>query len=558
MVWDKWGVRKEEYDRIKKYKRTKESEGLFNRTPSKDTLFKANTDSQSWDGFSFVLGGNKLSARDIKAQLRQEQTGIGSCLSNKECPTGYACIDGQCVKIYTRDSTTWGTCGEQRINFPCKSRGPKTKNECSSSRPGPGDCLDSGCGSGPKCCRQNANGDIDCYCGDCESNESGICSIYCDTTYKLFGTVWSGCGKPGGVGLCDGNICDECSECEYPFGGGNPKCEKYEDGDPISPCWCSGCNEPCERCNTDPDSSQFGDCYVDGNNCYSCCSVTNPECTCGPLTELGGSITACSPYYGEACAEKLQKKINALCEKKCATEPDPCAPTGSTKYCVQGSAPIDPSTNPEGPAGYTCPEGKRCKYTGYLEGNGKTCYLFSTWVIDEIPEDCEKCDCNCNDDCPDCKLCGADGECYDDPDCNVNVDIYLDYEFTRDQFGQCFSTFVCFKNQIVTGSSLLRANVSIEDARKWSIVLQPQGSVNTQVKLCTGTCVDIGGQFACQGGTANCTTPDQFAYIYDQDGNYVASYTVTRCWQIGFCNLRKWQETFDRFGTGSLRFEIIP
>jgi hypothetical protein len=428
MVWDKWGIRKEEYDRIKKYRRTKESEGLFNRTPSADTLFKANTDSQSWNSFSFTSGNFVPSPADIKAQLDEEQTGIGSCISNKQCPTGYACIDGKCVKIYTRDNTTWGTCGDERLDFPCKERGPKTTNECSTSRPGPGDCQDSDCGSGPKCCRQNADGSVSCYCGSCEDVESGVCSVYCDTTFKLFGTVSAGCSKSGGVGVCGGNICTECSECEVDVFGGAPKCQKYEQGNPSAPCWCNECNNPCERCQTDPSASNFNNCVFDATNCNTCCSVTNPECECGSLLALGGTISACTPYLGRPCMDVLYEKIGALCAEKCEKEPDPCAATGSDKYCVNGSAPIDPATNPEGPAGYTCPSGQVCEYTGFLEGGGKTCYLFKTWTLDEIPSKCVETGCNCNNDCGDCKICNGNGECESDPACaNVIWDLWFRY-----------------------------------------------------------------------------------------------------------------------------------
>jgi len=440
MVWDKWGVRKKEYDRIKKYRRTKESEGLFNRTPSEDTLFKANTDSQSWDSFSFTSGNFVASPADIKAQLDEEQTGIGSCISNKQCPTGYACIDGKCVKIYTRDNTTWGTCGDERLDFPCKERGPKTTNECSTSRPGPGDCQESDCGSGPKCCRQNADSSVSCYCGFCEDVEAGVCNVYCDTTYKLFGTVSAGCAKSGGVGLCDGNICSECSECEVDLFGGPPKCQRYEPDDPFAPCWCTTCDGPCERCQTDPSASNFGNCVFDATNCNSCCSVTNPECECGSLLALGGTISSCSPYLGRPCMDVLYEKIGALCAEKCEKEPDPCAATGSYKYCVNGSAPIDPATNPEGPAGYTCPSGKVCEYTGFIEGGGQTCYLFNTWTLDEIPTDCEDCGCNCSNDCGDCQICGEDGNCTADPACeNALFTITWSYTQTYSYYGISFN-----------------------------------------------------------------------------------------------------------------------
>jgi hypothetical protein len=34
-----------------------------------------------------------------------------------------------------------------------------------------------------------------------------------------------------------------------------------------------------------------------------------------------------------------------------------------------------------------------------------------------VPPECEECDCNCDDDCRDCEICGSSGVCIDDPEC---------------------------------------------------------------------------------------------------------------------------------------------
>lgn len=551
MVWDKWGIRKKEYDRVKKYKRTKESEGLFNRAPSSNTLFKANTDSQSWDSFSFTSGNFTPSPADIKAQLDEEQLGIGSCLSNKQCPTGYACIDGKCVKIYTKDGTSWGTCGDERLNFPCKEAGPKTTNECSTSRPGPGDCQESGCGSGPKCCRQDRDGSVSCYCGFCEDVESGVCSVYCDTTYKLFGTVSSGCSKNGGVGNCEGNICIECAECvEDPFGG-PPQCQRYERGDPSLPCHCVGCDGPCERCQRDPNASNFNDCYFDANNCYTCCSVTNPDCDGRPLTELGGSISACTPYLGKSCQQVLSEKIAAACAEK-DKEPDPCAPTGSDKYCVNGSAPLDPETNPAGPAGYVCPPGKRCTYTGFIEGGGQTCYLYNTWVADEIPADCEVCDCNCENDCGDCQFCNAEGICEAAPECgNLTFDLKVSQTTTESTWQFTFGFCGCAVNS-VSGPTVttLLTGLTQEEVNRYGLqktILGPPTAGAAIVQTCVDSTDPNGNPQQCAQSPYRDCAVESYRYDLTYDGVVIQgagawSSAVSGCTQPFGAGIIGWRE----------------
>jgi len=57
-----------------------------------------------------------------------------------------------------------------------------------------------------------------------------------------------------------------------------------------------------------------------------------------------------------------------------------------------------------------------------MEINGKTCYFYNTWVTDDIPSECKECDCNCNNDCGDCEICNAQGECVRDPNCCDSVE----------------------------------------------------------------------------------------------------------------------------------------
>jgi hypothetical protein len=62
-----------------------------------------------------------------------------------------------------------------------------------------------------------------------------------------------------------------------------------------------------------------------------------------------------------------------------------------------------------------------------MEINGKTCYFYNTWITADIPEECKECDCNCNNDCKDCEICSAQGTCEPDPDCDVTVNVRVEW-----------------------------------------------------------------------------------------------------------------------------------
>jgi hypothetical protein len=47
-----------------------------------------------------------------------------------------------------------------------------------------------------------------------------------------------------------------------------------------------------------------------------------------------------------------------------------------------------------------------------------------------VPDTCGECDCNCEDDCPDCQYCDTNGKCQPDPDCCDPEDEYLLYKRT--------------------------------------------------------------------------------------------------------------------------------
>lgn len=141
-------------------------------------------------------------------------------------------------------------------------------------------------------------------------------------------------------------------------------------------------------------------------------------------------------YAQGTCQQNCRKAANDYwCKKKkdevCPPGIDPCAPESECEKDCK-------CTTQRTGCGetYTCPEGKKCKLLGNIivsDGNGGCADTPSegqwggggiTWFLrictpDRDKPECEECDCNCENDCPDCYLCGSDGECHYDPECDV-------------------------------------------------------------------------------------------------------------------------------------------
>ena len=362
------------------------------------------------------------------------------CNSSADCGSGHACIYGQCVKVYTRDGSNYqpDTCGDENVQWaPCRKGNVKKGSNDKCGRPTPGDCEKDPVCPGVKCCRQQGDGSIRCVCGPCEQTDWARCNPFCDSYYKSFGEVAAGCYTKDmdGFGECGGNICDECKYCSIH----TKACEQPQDESDANfnnlPCWCAGCDEECHACDKDPDSSTFGDCVYSPANCAECCTQYNYECPQCPNRYIPVAHHCEPATSSKPCITALRELLYAQCAWECQNEPDPCAPTGSFSFCEDGTPTINCNLGPLGtkcpnPDGFVCPEGKTCDNAGYLQVNGQTCWFFNTWVTEDIPDECEECDCNCHNDCGDCELCGTDGKCYSDPACDVSSDVTIEWGYT--------------------------------------------------------------------------------------------------------------------------------
>jgi hypothetical protein len=366
------------------------------------------------------------------------------CTSSAHCAAGYACISGRCRQISgagggTGGSTgSGGTCGTGADSGPsggapgegggCASPagvgGPSapvgcTVTTCGEDYDAGAYGIDSDC-CGERCCRFYSLGlslglGVQCYCGkcpgwtgdrcsansDCASGvcENGFCKDakpcvkYCDEYYATHGSEGEGCSD---------THCDECEECAGTYdNGGN---------------YCTGKASPPCHCNPEsvPDCSY---CAADGTiipgECLTCCQIDNLDCGCG----IAVSARSCHPrdnYSGPSPCNLARAAAEAECEKQCGGPGavDECAGVcQSTTVCVDGAQ----CSNPDGPG--AAADGVNRTVTGCIEAGGKTCWLVDDCDVSNVPEKCKGCDCNCNNDCPECQICGADGKCAPDPNC---------------------------------------------------------------------------------------------------------------------------------------------
>jgi len=372
------------------------------------------------DGFSTVdAAGNWIGG----TQGGSDNLGQGGpCTSSSQCPSGWACVDGICQLMNNSGGGSAGGGGPSQQPSPggggdCNPNDPNSP--CNSG--GPGSCQQApGCGGddardccGTRCCSfgsaSSSRPGVHCWCSECPPFPT--CSDFCASYLSANGEKGPGCSEG-----TDGNSCDSCSYC---FAG---QCEPVSN----APCWCGdgdSCNTgACYKCDTNPDSSNYGDCAIDPSGCQQCGTIRNHLCPCNRILP---DITVCKPY-GEGGLSPInlaQQEAAKRCDEECKTEPDPCAPK-----CSQSSYCSDIGTGST-----TCPDGTT--QVGWMQVGENTCVFCEKCDTSSLPDSCKECDCNCHNDCGECEICGTDGTCHPDPQCEA--DTYL-MEFVVVQNGHYY------------------------------------------------------------------------------------------------------------------------
>jgi hypothetical protein len=392
----------------------------------------------SWGNWNFGGSTTRQQAANNFLNSGNINTAFGgtACRGSQDCASGYACVGGRCVQKSSQQSSTGGTCGEGTGGGGCGGNSVSLYNSsgelvasgdvvsrqgtasgvvyksyawtptysddgctvtgCSLAECGGG--LDSDCPQGQRSCRYDAFGTVNCFCGP---------PVY--TGCSTFCTAYSASNGSDATG-CSGLSCDECSYCDEVFVSASGVCRPLQSG---SPCHCR--NEPipdCHRCD------ENGTVVPDSSSCQECVTISNYECdSCGDGQTI--TKTCCQPLGtdGLTLTNKCQDLLEQDCQSLCPPGEPGGAPTGNCDgdcepktICQPGSCPDLPPNAP----------GHRNTASGCIEAGGQGCLLYYDCDVSGLPPECALCDCNCNNDCPNCYLCGADGKCYPDPSCNCD------------------------------------------------------------------------------------------------------------------------------------------
>lgn len=337
--------------------------------------------------------------RNILQDVENQQQALGgdsstsrgqvSCVSTKQCGSGFACIDGICEKLDTgSDQSGIDTAGD------CNSGGGGGSSLCGSGSRACSDNASCG-GSDPptECCGQGVKFrifNLETYKLETSCDEPGDCNPFCSASFAALGVMPTGCeGKDPCLSACE--------YCGLDFKRNGRFCQKSTITQ-TTPCYCDNgarCGH-CESCDSNPGSSKYGQCYsTDQDRCQQCITKDNHYC-CGKNV---GPITACSGG-GKTAKSVLRDMIAASCTETC----DNCETSRYESYCS------DSPNYDQMPDRDNLPNGTT--QTGYLNFHsaGVECYFFKI----EDRSNCEECsttlECHCHDDCGPGQTC-SDGVC---------------------------------------------------------------------------------------------------------------------------------------------------
>lgn len=407
----------------------------------------AQEDPLSWENISnrqVGVDGNELVERkpggtgefsnSVGVTASSMATGRIDCLKAKDCGSGYVCVNGECVLNVTAGQSTGGgvTTTECAVDPLPPANGGTDVTGCYGGGPacvegpGPGDCnyelpefeLDC-CGKQKyRCCN---NGECWDQCFECFSTDfppfppiqipgfPGIpglpglppgptppnpfppppiptCDEYGGAQNSNFGDGGGGCGS-------------DCAACV------NGICEKKPKGS--APCFCYP--DSCGDCKSCKDDGACGE--PPPGQCQTCCncSVWCDDCkeriygrTCIPYPHISGNL---------ACPAECRRRLAEKCPS-CPPPPDPCKddpndPCDVNCRCVTRYFPCDDPP--------PCSPGKKCSSFGGGDVGGKCFDIIRE--CDPPPDNCDPDDCTVTG-CGECQVCGSEGKCVPDPDCD--------------------------------------------------------------------------------------------------------------------------------------------
>lgn len=325
-------------------------------------------------------------------------SGSGSGSGCGAGPDSYLTMDEDLAEVYVdalrnlkvgdvllREGLNGDTVGNGLVGVSLNGKCLKTGCTGTSTPLGDNDAC---CGQG-RCCRLGSY--VQCFCGECPEPPQR-CDKFC--------TFYQAANGESAPGCSEDNTCDECSNCVDYGNFQGTGCEKKRG---YGPCWCEeggrSCGGRCDTCQED------GTCEESCENCQTCYSRSNYDCGCGTV-----SIECC---YSACDGSKGFHTCVPDCDELCGTG------SGTVDPCAGNCRTVTTCTPDEPPP---CPPKSSCRTSGTISAGGQTCTLTEICDKSNVPDSCGECDCNCEDDCPDCFLCGADGKCHPDPSCSCPVE----------------------------------------------------------------------------------------------------------------------------------------
>ncbi len=284
----------------------------------------------------------------------------GLCQRNEDCPTGFFCKDGDCIKKYTNghscnDSaecaggfcTDEGVCCDQSCDGPCQS--------CKS-----GSCVAVEKGKNPEkddaCDGAVCDGNGSCMT-KCTTHNDCIASYYCEMTqgdpnfHKCMPDLdLGGDCKDEGLDACKSNFCADGVCCENACDGACRQCNEVgkcvavvdaEDPDTCSKTARCDDNGECKKLVGQPCAAN-ADCLsgfcVDGACCESACDAPCQECSTGKCLPVMGKDDdpQCSGDHTCDASGQCKVKGGAACEKDedCADGVCKADFDGTGKWCA--------------------------------------------------------------------------------------------------------------------------------------------------------------------------------------------------------------------------------
>ena len=298
------------------------------------------------------------------------------------------------------------------------------------------------------------------------------------------GTGGSGCGGPaassggatgsiGGISACSTSSAGSCTGHRGPANAGG---SGGGGGEP--------CGDRCCRCGPSGCSCTEGECPPPPEKCSRFCTEASG---------LGSNVMSCGPKDCGQCqycddteqgTECKQDRAGADC--RCGYECPGCMKCNFNGNCLIANC--EPPENPPEPE--NCEP--NCETVWDCDESGDGCVTYEK--CDDLPPECEACDCNCNDECPPCQICGSDGKCSQDPACDksklyrstwtLREPGYTVYVINADCSPNLVNTFPDSTQTVVTGCGPLPHTLRVVRACEWS-------QITTAVPGAEGSCPAI-------------------------------------------------------------------